>query len=98
MKRLLLFAALFVAGYSQAQDLAFARQMVDTLTSPTFWGRGYTNDGMKKAGDFIAAQFQSYGLKPMDGKNFQQEFSYPVNTFPGKMEVMINGKQLVPGK
>lgn len=99
MKRITLFtlAALLATG-SYSQDLAFARQMVDTLTSPTFWGRGYTNDGMKKAGDFIAAQFQSYGLQPMDGKNFQQQFTYPVNTFPGKMEVMINGKQLVPGK
>jgi aminopeptidase YwaD len=99
MKRItLLLTIALISSHCYSQDLAFARQMVDTLTSPTFWGRGYTNDGMKKAGDFIAAQFQSYGLKPMDGKNFQQEFTYPVNTFPGKMEVMINGKQLVPGK
>lgn len=98
MKRILLSASILIAGYSHAQDIAFARKMVDTLASPYFWGRGYTNDGMKKAGDFIAAQFQSYGVQPMDGKNFLQEFSYPVNTFPGKMDVAINGKQLVPGK
>ena len=36
-----------------SQDIAFARKMVDTLTSPYFWGRGYTNDGMKKAAEFL---------------------------------------------
>jgi aminopeptidase YwaD len=98
MKRvsILLFLAISYTGFSQSAD--FGRKMVDTLTSPTFWGRGYTNDGMKKAADFLAAQFQSYGLQPMNGKDFFQPFSYPVNTFPGKMEVNIDGKDLVPGK
>ncbi len=71
--------------------------MVDTLTAPHFWGRGYTNNGMAKAADFLAAQFELYGLKPM-GKNFLQTFSFPVNSFPGKMEVEVNGTELVPGK
>jgi aminopeptidase YwaD len=81
-----------------AQDIAFGRKMVDTLTSPYFWGRGYTNDGMKKAADFLAGEFKTYGLEPMNGKNYFQPFTYPVNTFPGKMELNINGKDLVPGK
>ena len=98
MKRLNFLLFIVLSFKVQAQDIAFGKKMVDTLTSPTFWGRGYTNDGMKKAADFLAAQFQSYGLKPMNGKNFFQEFSYSVNTFPGKMEVSVNGKQLIPGK
>ncbi len=81
-----------------SQDIAFGRKMVDTLTSPYFWGRGYTNDGMKKAADFLAGEFKTYGLEPMNGKNYLQPFSYPVNTFPGKMELTVNGKDLVPGK
>jgi aminopeptidase YwaD len=97
MKRSIIIVCLFTISHSYSQDIAFARKMVDTLASAAFWGRGYTNDGMKKAGDFLAAQFESYGLKPMDGKHFLQSFSYPVNTFPGKMEVTINGKDLVPG-
>ncbi|MEJ7831257.1 MAG: M28 family peptidase, partial [Segetibacter sp.] len=36
--------------------------------------------------------------QPMNSKNFLQTFSYSVNTFPGKMEVSINRKQLVPGR
>ena len=98
MKRIAWLLFLFPGYKSFSQDIAFGRKMVDTLTSPTFWGRGYTKDGMKKAADFLAAQFQSYGLKPMGGSNFLQPFSYPANTFPGNMEVSINGKELIPGK
>lgn len=98
MKRISIILFLFISCNSFSQDIAFGRKIVDTLTSPYFWGRGYTNDGMKKAADFLSTQFQSYGLKPMSGKNFFQSFSYPVNTFPGKMEVNINGRDLVPGR
>ena len=83
MKRLALCLLTLLPFISNSQDLAFARKMVDTLSSPTFWGRGYTNDGLKKAGSFIASQFEAYGLKPMDGKSYLQPFTHSVNTFPG---------------
>ncbi len=83
---------------AHAQDISFSRKIVDTLTSPYFWGRGYTNGGMEKAALFIRDQFTSYGITPLDGKDFFQSFSYPVNTFPGRMELAVNGKTLVPGK
>ena len=98
MKKLLAVYLIALAPGAFAQNLSFGRAMVDTLTAPYFWGRGYTNDGMKKAADFLAGQFKSYGLQPMDGKDYYQPFSFPVNTFPGKMEVNVNGKDLVPGK
>jgi hypothetical protein len=72
--------------------------MIDTLTSPYFWGRGYTNDGAYKAAQFLSDRFKTYGLHPLDGQSFRQEFSFPVNTFPGKMELAINGVKLRPGK
>ena len=80
------------------QNMPYARQVIDTLTSSHFWGRGYTKDGMKKAADYIAAQLAEAGVKPLNNKDFLQKFSYPVNTFPGKMELTINDKQLVPGR
>ncbi|MEO7214471.1 M20/M25/M40 family metallo-hydrolase [Mucilaginibacter sp.] len=98
MKLKLLTLFLFATQFTHAQDIKFARKMVDTLTSKYFWGRGYTNDGMGKAADFISAQLKSYGVKPMSGKTYLQDFSYPVNTFPGKVDVAINGVALVPGK
>ncbi|WP_345954806.1 M28 family peptidase [Mucilaginibacter sp. PAMB04168] len=95
--KLTLLCCVFI-NCALAQDSIFARRMVDTLTSPYFWGRGYTNDGMGRAGKFISAQFKSYGLQPMKGKDYMQEFSFNVNTFPGKMEVAINGLALLPGR
>lgn len=80
-----------------AQDSLFARAVVDTLSSPFFWGRGYTNDGMKKASNYIVDQFNKWGIEPLSGKSFYQKFNYSVNTFPGKMEVFINDKLLRPG-
>ena len=98
MKRAFLLVYVLATFYANAQDVAFARKMVDTLASRQFWGRGYTDDGLKKAAAFLSNQFSSYGLKPMDGKSYFQSFSHPVNTFPGKMDVVVNGKSLVPGK
>jgi len=88
-------SAVFCAS---AQDSLYIRQMVDTLTAPYFWGRGYTNEGMRKAAEFINSKFAQDGLLPLDGKSFTQSFTYPVNTFPGKMEVSINGVALEVGK
>jgi hypothetical protein len=98
MQKLFVHFVLFITIHVHAQSLSAGKKMVDTLTSAAFWGRGYTNDGMKKAGKFLTAEFQAYGLTPMNGNGFLQEFSYSVNTFPGKMEVSVNGKNLIPGK
>ena len=98
MKKIFVLLLVLNAMDVAAQDLAFGRKMLDTLTSTYFWGRGYTNDGMKKTANFLANEFKAYGLEPMGGKKYFQEFSYPVNTFPGKMQVNINDKELVPGR
>ncbi len=98
MKKLILLAVMLCAATAYAQQASFGKNIVDTLTAPYFWGRGYTNDGMKKAADFLAATFKSYGLQPLDAKGYFQNFTYPVNTFPGKMEVAVNGNNLQPGK
>lgn len=97
MKLRLTLLFLFLTGTVFAQDSLFARRLVDTLTSPYFWGRGYTNDGMGKAAGFISGQFKDYGLQPLDGKDFMQPFSFNVNTFPGAMDISLDGKQLIPG-
>ena len=97
MKRIFSIVLITFTSFASAQNISFAKKMVDTLTSPYFWGRGYTNDGMKKAAEFLSNEFKTYGLEPIS-KNYLQQFSYPVNTFPGKMEVAINEKELIPGK
>lgn len=97
MKKLGFFLLLFCVINSFAQDSTYTRRIINTLTSKAFWGRGYTKDGMEKAGDYIAVAYQKIGLVPM-GTAYKQTFSFPVNTFPGKMMVTINGEKLIPGK
>ncbi len=99
MSRILLFAMLSL-GYlhSFAQDLNYARKTISTLTSKKYWGRGYTNNGMGKAADFIENEFKKFGLSPLSGNSYKQSFSFPVNTFPSNMSLKLNGKTLIPGK
>ncbi|RAJ34384.1 M28 family metallopeptidase [Pedobacter cryoconitis] len=100
MKRLLFFLLLplVFTSITSAQDLRAARKTINKMAAPDFWGRGYTKEGMAKAAVYLCDEFKKAGLKPMEGNDYRQNFSYPVNTFPGKMEVAVNGKKLVPGK
>ena len=98
MKRCLIFIFLLAGLNSFGQDLKYVRKTLNTLTSEDFWGRGYTKNGMDKAADFILSEFKSFGLQPMDGEKFKQPFQFAVNTFPGKMDLSINNKKLIPGK
>lgn len=98
MKRFIAVVLLLICIKSFAQDVDAARKTIDTLTSEYFWGRGYTNNGLKKTAEYLAAEFKHYGLKPLAGKNYCQEFQFPVNTFPGKMDVSVNGIELIPGR
>jgi len=97
MKKLCFLLFLCFAFKGFAQDSTYTRNVINTLTSKQFWGRGYTKDGMKKAASYLADAYKKIGLLPM-GSGFQQDFNFPVNTFPGKMLVEINGKKLIPGK
>lgn len=81
-----------------AQDINYAKKTISTLTSEQYWGRGYTKNGMAKAADFIEKEFKHFRLAPLTPSGFKQELSFPANTFPNKMEVSINGKNLISGK
>lgn len=98
MKKLLFISLWLITSNCFAQDLKYARKTLNTLTSKELWGRGYTKNGMAKAADFIQSEFKSFGLQPMNGESFKQDFMFSVNTFPGKMELSIDGKKLSPGK
>ncbi len=98
MRKILILTLLLFSINGLAQDLKYTQNALNKLTAKNFWGRGYTKNGMAKAANFIQSEFKSFGLTPMDGIEFKQDFSYPVNTFPGKMELKIDNKKLKPGK
>ncbi len=81
-----------------AQDIDYARKVLDTLCAPSMDGRGYVNDGHKKAALFIEEEFKRFGLSPLPDKTYLQDFKINVNTYPGAMKLKLNGKSLKPGE
>ena len=91
----LLSLLLFVTeGLLLSQDTAFARKVIDTLSSPAMAGRGYSANGHVKAANFIAESFRQLGLAPLSGNDYFQYFEVSANTFPGLLELRINDKRL----
>lgn len=93
MKRLLLVALVLVTMQLQAQDLAHYKRVVKELSSAKYQGRGYAEDGANKAGRWIAKEFKKAGADAV----ICQPFKLNINTFPGKMEVEVDGQKLTPG-
>lgn len=83
--------------YLKAQDTVYARKVIDFLTSGNCNGRGYVGKGQNLAAKFLEKEFKQIGLLPLGTKKYFQPYTMAVNTFPGKMEVSIDGKKLVPG-
>ena len=96
MRKLFTFFFFFVFNFSLNAQVEEVRRITKTLCSPEFHGRGYVNSGDSIAANFIADEFKKIGLKPLK-RNYFQEFLFDVNTFPGKMEVRIGEKSLIPG-
>lgn len=81
-----------------AQDLDYARSVVKTLASPDYKGRGYFGDGAAKASEFIASEFNKAKLLPLNKGSYFQNFKLSVNTFPGRVNVALNGSRLITAK
>lgn len=85
---LLMFLLLIGATENHAQDKAYAKKVIDTMASPSMHGRGYVNNGHIIASDYIANEYKSFGLFSFEKSgSYFQEFNFPVNTFPGKVEM-----------
>lgn len=98
MTKTLLFSllVLFASIDLRAQVLPYAKEVVKSLSSEDFHGRGYVHDGDKIAADFIRNEFRRFGLKSFTN-DYYQTFSIPINTFPGAIELIVDGDTLSPG-
>lgn len=95
MKKTFLFFIAFIFSQLYAQDTVYVRSLIDSLSSPKYFGRGYVNNGDKKVANFIANEFKKNSSKPF-GSNYIQPVSFPINTFPKQMEVVLDDSLLVP--
>jgi hypothetical protein len=59
-------------------------------------GRGYVNNGEHLAANYLRKLFAEIGLHPLTPE-YTQAFSLPINTFPGRAALRVNGKALRPG-
>jgi Tol biopolymer transport system component len=77
----------FIADWveSDRKELVSEKNMLNTLTylaSDELKGRLAGSEGEKKAAEFISKAFKSLQLKPFEGKNYIQNFSYEVKMNP----------------
>ena len=94
MKKLFLLLLTVVAVQLQAQDMAHYKKVVKELSSAKYQGRGYAEDGANKAGKYLAKEFDRVGVDEV----ICQPFKLDINTFPGKMDVAVDGEKFIPGE
>ena len=93
MRKLLISLLALIAVQMNAQNLELYKQVVKDLSSAEYQGRGYAKDGANKAGKYLQKQFEKAGVKDVT----LQPFTIDINTFPGKMELAVDGQKLTPG-
>ena len=75
-----------------------ARRITEILCSDSLYGRGYVNDGVNKAANFLKDEFQNAGLQTyLKNDSYFQSFELDVNVFPGIVEVKSGKENLKPG-
>lgn len=94
---LILSILLFTSSITQAQNTNQFKSTIDTLCTKYMGGRGYVNEGDLRAASYIQSRFKTLGLKKF-GDDYYQKFPIPINTFPGKTILKINGTELIIGK
>ena len=75
-----------------AQDIQYVRKQLDRLCSPEFFGRAYYQKGDSIAADYLAGQFESFGLLSYSPDYFQ-EYTFNVNSLE-EASIKINGESL----
>lgn len=96
---LLLFWGLVAQGQEDSADIKqFIRTQAEKLTANNMHGRGYVFDGRQIASTWLQERFKDLGLQPVQGSHtYTQPYYFPINIFPGKMKLVIDGKELKPG-
>ncbi len=93
MKRAIFLLLAFVAVQLNAQDLKHYKRVVKELSSAKYQGRGYACDGANKAGAYLHREFRRCGVDEVS----RQPFTLDINTFPGKMKVVVDDNTLEAG-
>ena len=89
----IVLAIIALAAFNlNAQDIRYVRKQLERLCSPEFHGRAYYQKGDGIAADYLAGQFEDFGLKSYTPDYFQ-EYSFQVNSLE-EASIQINGEAL----
>ncbi|TKG96937.1 M20/M25/M40 family metallo-hydrolase [Puteibacter caeruleilacunae] len=92
--KLLVVLIFLISSPALGQDKTYSEEVIKKLASPEMYGRGYVNHGDQKAAHFLKEEMIKMGLKTKG--NYLQSFRFDVNTYPGAMDVEIDGVELKP--
>ena len=98
---LLLTAGALAAAPPAAIDAQTYLNEVGYLASPALKGRATGSPELETAASYIANQFKSFGLKPADGKNYEQPFLVTIHAHLGtnnRMKVEGAKAELASGR
>ena len=76
-------------GPACAQDMPRVRRTIAKLASPALHGRGYVQQGEHKAAAYLRGRLRELKLPPL-APNYTQPFTLDVNTFPGKLSLVVS--------
>ena len=93
MKKLMILLLVIASMQMYAQDMTHYKRVVKELSSAKYQGRGYARDGANKAGHFLQKEFGKAGADEVT----LQPFKLDINTFPGRMELSVDGRKQTPG-
>lgn len=112
MKKIILFTSLllsitYINSFAQAPGakmspddeakLTYAKEIINKITAPDFSGRGFVKNADKKTADYITNEFFNMQMIPING-TFQHKFNFTANTFPNKLDVIIDKVPLKAGQ
>lgn len=97
MKYSLVILTLFFCGVTFAQK-EYGKEILEQLCSERYAGRGYVDNGVGKAADFIVQELKSIGVSTYKKESYLQNYTFGVNTFPYPMEVKLGDNVLKIGE
>lgn len=97
MKFILIVVCCCYITISDAQNISYAKNVIDTLCSDRLAGRSYAFNGELKAAKFIAKEFKKTKLTPINS-SFFQHFNFPLNTFNKDLSIKLDNKKLIPAE
>ncbi|MFK8039306.1 MAG: M28 family metallopeptidase [Crocinitomicaceae bacterium] len=94
-----IFIFAFIFSFQCWGQKVYAHNVLKVLCSDFFAGRGYVNDGVDKSASYIISELKKIGVQNFPGQSYAQNYSFDVNTFPHKIELILGENEaLIAGK